>query len=181
MSKCLHYQQQMVEYIENQLARDVQREMFEHIKHCAVCAQECRRLRKLYKVMDEDEVTLPSEDFFEKVKSASRQQVVQQRRMTLTRLARVLVPALAITAIVLVVFSRRNDVVEINIPVTNLIEDEEIAGIAFAGIVNEEVFDEIMNMEDCLVFDNDDEIEEMTIEEKNEFIDSLYHRYALNT
>jgi len=181
MINCLHYQQQMIEYIENQLPRDVQREMLEHIKHCAVCAHEYRRLKKLYKVMDEDEVTLPSGEFFDKVKSASRQRVVQQTRETLTRWARVIVPALAISAIVLVVFSRRNDVVEINIPVTNLIEDEEIAGIAFAGIVNEEVFDEIMNMEDCLVFDNDDEIEEMTIEEKNEFIDSLYHRYTLDT
>jgi len=181
MKKCARYQQQMIEYIENQLAIDVHHELLEHIEHCAVCAQEFRRLRKLYKVMDEDEVTLPSGEFFDRVKLASSQPVAHQKRIAFTRLARILVPVLVVTAIFLVLFSRRSDVVEINIPVTNLIEDEEIASIAFAGVVNEEVFDEIMDMEYYLTFDNNDEIEEMTIEEKNELIDSLYQRYALDT
>ena len=181
MRECERYQQQMIEYLEDQLAGDAYRELLEHIVQCAVCAQEFNRLKQLYRVMDEDEVTLPSVEFFERVKLTSRQRVTQRRRVTFDRLARILVPALAVAAILLVVFGRLDDTVEINIPVTNLIEDQEIADIVFAGIVNEEVFNEIIGMEDYLAFDNDDEIEDMTIEERKELVDALYQRYALDT
>ncbi|KPL12955.1 hypothetical protein AMJ74_05900 [candidate division WOR_3 bacterium SM1_77] len=181
MKKCARYQQQMIDCIEDQLTKEAHDELLEHIERCAACAREYRQLRALYEVMDKDRVALPAGECFEKIKMASSQRVVLPKRITLKQLARILVPVLAVTVIFVMLFSRRNDVIEINIPVTNLIEDEEIAEIAFAGIVDEDIFDEIMDMEKYLTFDNDDEIEEMTIEEKNELIDSLCQRYALDT
>jgi hypothetical protein len=182
MKKCARYQQQMIDCIEDQLTKEAHDELLEHIERCAVCAREYRQLRALYEVVDKDRVAFPAGECFEKIKMASSQRVVlPNKRFTFKQLARILVPVFAVTVIFVMLFSRRNDVIEINIPVTNLIEDEEIAEIAFAGIVDENIFDEIMDMENYLTFDNDDEIEEMTIEEKNELIDSLYQRYALDT
>jgi hypothetical protein len=171
----------MIDFLEQQLTSEVHNELLEHMKQCTACAREYRELQELHEIMGRDAVTLPSEQTFEGMKVAARQQALHQRRGVLKQLTRVLLPAFAVAAILLFVLRPRVDTLEMSIPVANLLEDREVAEIAVAGIVNKDILDEIEGLEEQLFLSTEEAIEEMSKEEKREFVTALYQKYAIGT
>ena len=84
-------------------------------------------------------------------------------------------------ALLLITLKPRDPTVEISIPVANLIEDEAIANIAVAGLVNSSLVEEMARMEEFLSFDNDEAIAEMSREERKTLVNFLNRKYTTGT
>jgi hypothetical protein len=179
MKKCAHYTEQIIDLLENQLTNRARGELLGHIEHCAECAQEYKKLQKLNEVMNRDELTLPPEATFERIKLAARMQVAYPRRRFFRQLLKVSLPVFALTAMLLIFLRPRVETVEMSIPVANLLEDEEIAEFAIAGIVSTDILHEIDDLEEQFFIDTEEAIGEMSKEEKNELVRSLYRKYAI--
>ena len=65
MKNCDDWQKMMVDLMEQELTPMQKRELVNHLGDCRLCAGEYDRLKKLYKLMDEDRIELPPREFFE--------------------------------------------------------------------------------------------------------------------
>ncbi|MGD8978774.1 MAG: zf-HC2 domain-containing protein [candidate division WOR-3 bacterium] len=181
MKDCRNRKEKLIDLLENQLSGEDRNELLEHLKHCPHCAREYSKLQKLRRVMDSDRVEYPPEDTFERMKSLARQRVLQPRRRLLGRLFKALVPAFALAVLLLFILRSRAETVNISIPVAHLLEDEEIAEIAIAGIVSNDLVTEIEVLEEQLSFDADEAIEELSMQQRSELVNSLRRKYAAGT
>jgi hypothetical protein len=181
VSTCRKFRDQIVDCSEQQLNGDQQKQLLDHLSHCAECNMEFQKLQRLFDLLGNDALTLPPRESFEAMKIAARQQVPRYRPFTVKNLARVLIPVFAAAAIFFIVLRPKNDKIEISIPVVDLIEDGEIASMTIAGILDRDTFEGILAMEDHVLPDNEEAIDEMTRSEKNEFIISLHRKYPLGT
>ena len=89
--------------------------------------------------MDSDRIDLPPKDFFEVIKTKARKHSSQSRPFPLKKIAKVLVPAFALAAVFLLILKPANNEVELSIPISILIEDEDVAYVAMQGIVTKDV------------------------------------------
>ena len=181
MKKCAHYKAEIIDLMEDQLTAKARDELLEHIEHCVECAQEYRNLQKLNEIMNRDEVMLPPEEMFEQMKSAARKQVVYPKPRLMRQLVMVSLPIFAVAVMLLIILRGRGETVEMSIPVANLLEDEEIAEIAIAGIVSTDILDEIEKYEEQLIFDTEEAIDEMSEAQKSELVDILCRQYVIGT
>ncbi len=181
MKVCDDFQELMVDSIEDGLTPAEQEKLFRHLKDCVDCGKEYERLKRLHGVMDSDEIELPSKDFFEGVKVRARQRMIYPKRFPLKKIAKILIPAFAVAAVFVVIIRPTNNDVELSIPVSILIEDEDVAYVAMQGIVTKDVAKELISIEDHLSFDAEEAIEQLTVDEKRELIDVLNQKYAIGT
>ena len=183
MKDCTRARKQLVELIEEELAPFEREEMLEHISHCAKCTREYRELKKLYGLMKADTVSLPPAEIFDEMRrNVHPHGRLSGRRSKLPRfLAEVLVPVLGVAALLLIILWPRNGTVEFNVPVTELIEDEEIAGLIFARTVDNEMLKELIIIEGHLLPAYEEAIDELTPEEEEEFILALNRKFIPGT
>ncbi|UCD05959.1 MAG: hypothetical protein JSV98_01625 [candidate division WOR-3 bacterium] len=183
MKDCARARKQLVELLEEELAPFEREELLEHISHCAKCTQEYRELKKLYGLMKADKVSLLSAETFEEMRRNVRPDSwVSGRKSRLPRfLAEVLVPVLGVAALLLIILWPRNGTVEFNVPVDELIKDEEIAGLVFAHTVDNEMLKELIIIEGYLLPAYEEAIDELTPEEEEEFILALNRKFLSGT
>ena len=181
MKNCDDWQKMMVDLVEQELTPTQKRELVNHLGDCPVCAGEYDRLKKLYKLMDQDRIELPPREFFESMRSTVKQEAAFPRRFPLKEIARILVPAFAAAAVLVLILKPANKVVEWSIPVSSLIEDEDVAYLAMQGIVTEDIAEDLISLEEELSFDAEEEIEGLTNQEKKELIDVLNKEYVVGT
>ena len=120
-----------------------------------------------------------SQEVFEEMRmNVGRNTWTPDRRSRLPQLlAEILVPTLAVAALLLIILWPRNGTVEFNVPVAELIEDEEIAGLVFAGIVDDEMMEDFIIIENHLVSDYEEAIDELTPEEEEELVVALSRKF----
>ena len=181
MKDCKNRKEMLIDLLEDQLSSKDRTELLKHIKHCAYCAREYSKLQELNRLMDRDRVEYPSEDTFERMKASARQKVQYTRRRLLGRLFKISVPALAMAVLLLFILRGRVETVDVSVPVAHLLEDEEIAHIAIAGIVSTDLMREIESLEEQLSFDADEAIEELSTHQRSELVSSLRRKYAAGT
>ncbi len=181
MKECCRCRELLIDLLEGELSVKLREEVLQHIKNCAQCALEYAKLQKLSEVMMQDEVVLPRAGTFESMKQIARQQVSQPRRRLLWRVVQVFVPAFAVAVALFMIFRGRGDTVEMSIPVANLLEDADIAGIAVSGIISQDILDEIGELERGMMQDTDEMIDEMSDNEKKELVNILHQKYAVGT
>jgi predicted anti-sigma-YlaC factor YlaD len=181
MNSCVRFQQMMIDCIERQIKETVCEGLLEHTKMCSACAREYRQIQNLLGILAEDRVSLPPQESFDRIEAKVRQKVFKPKVSMVKRVGRILIPTLAIAAVLFILLKPRSHTVDMSIPVANLIEDEEIARIAVAGIIDRALIDEIVSMEEHLSFDNEEVIEEMTYEEKCALVNYLNRKYAIGT
>lgn len=183
MKNCRQVQKDLIGFFEEELTQAERERLLEHLSRCTKCALEFRKLKNLYGLMDSDIIPLPTSEVFEEIRRNVRRNVSSSdRRSGLLRiLAEILVPILAAAALLLIIFWSRSGTVEFKISVSELIEDEEIAGYVFAGIVDDEMLKELIIIERHLLFDYDEAIDELTPEEEEEFIAALNRKFFPGT
>ena len=152
MKECSLYQEAMIEHLDGQLGAAATKALLEHLTSCSECRQEYKRLERFYRVMDEDGISLPARGVFLNIQQSIRQQAGVSQRFPLGRLVKVMLPPLAVAALLLVLLNRKEDTIEMSVPVENLIEDGEIAGIAVNGIVDQKLLDDFSILDECLQF-----------------------------
>jgi anti-sigma factor RsiW len=181
MNICNDCQKMLADLIEGELTPEQTKELVQHLNDCRICTREYEKLKKLYGLMDQDEIELPPREFFERMRSTVKEKAAHRRRFPLKDIARILVPAFAAAAILVLIFRPANNAVEWSIPVSSLIEDEDVAYLAIKGIVTEDVAEDLISLEDQLSFDTEEEIEGLTSEEKKELIDIINQKYTVGT
>ncbi len=183
MKGCGRTREQMVEFLEEKLGSREREELLDHLSRCVECAREYEKLGRLYGLMSSDNVTLPPAEIFEGVNKNLYHTVgMSGRRSRLSRLLpEILIPVLAAVALLLIVLWPRNGTVEFNIPVAELIEDEDVASLVVAGTVDRQIVEEFILLEDHLLPHYDEAIDELTPEEEEELIIALQRKYRPGT
>lgn len=173
----------MVDFLEEQVSSSEREELSNHLDRCPACAREFQELKRLLGILDEDEVILPTTEVFDKMKAGIRLQRTYSKPISRLRviLPKVLVPAF-ITAVLLLIFLwPRNGTVEFSIPVTDLIEDEDIAAIVLMGTIDKRMAKELAAVEDCFLPATEEAIDELTINEGEALIIALNRKYPSGT
>lgn len=171
----------LVDYFEGELNDHDRNGLLSHVAQCADCRREYDKYARLYLVMSEDEVGLPSTEVFDQIKESARRAPIDAVQAVLRRAAKILVPALSAAAILLIILWPRNKTVEFSIPLAALMEDKEIALIAVTAVVHEDVAHDLASIEYYLLPETELAIDEMTADEKDEFVSSLHQRYPMGT
>lgn len=180
MNTCKEFKQHLIDLVEQKLsARDRER-LEEHRAHCASCQEEYHKLKRLYELLDTDEVILPENEFFDRVRRQVHVRELPLRGHIVRKIAQVLVPAALVVAIVLLV-SRPEKTVEISVPTAALLEDRDVAQLSLEGVVTEQLLNELSIVEEDLSPGLDEMLDELTEQEKDQFVDELVALYGNGT
>jgi anti-sigma factor RsiW len=181
MKTCRWIRDHIIEYFDGGLSGSVREDLLSHVSQCPQCRQEYERYARMYSLINEDEVVFPPDGVFERIKANARGGKISVPQITLRRISRILVPTLAAAAILLIILWPRNRTVEFSVPVATLLEDEDIASIAVAAVVNEDMVRDLAAIEYYLMPETEQAIDELTVDEKIEFVDCLHNRYPAGT
>jgi anti-sigma factor RsiW len=180
MNTCKKMRGKLLDYLEHQLSDTEHREMKEHLQQCSLCQKEYLSLKKLYGILDRDEVILPEAQFFDDLKVKVRQKDITPQQSPVWKITRVLVPV-AVTAAIVLLLYRPSETTEISVPVADLLENRNIASLALSRIVDDALVNELTEIEDQFLFDIDEVLDEFTDEQKEQFIKILYEKYGTGT
>jgi len=180
VNTCKKFKGKLLDYLEHQLSNTEHRKFEEHLQQCSLCQKEYLSLKKLYGILDRDEVILPEAQFFDDVKVTVRQKDITPQRLPIWKITRVLVPV-AITAAIALLLYRPSKTTEISVPVADLLEDRNIASLALSRIVDDALVNELTEVEDQFMYDIDEILDEFTDEQKEQFIKVLYAKYGMGT
>jgi len=175
MNTCEEFKNKLIDYFENQLSEQEYKKYREHLRYCRQCQKEYGAVKKLYEILDTDEVVLPEETFFDDLRLRVRREKMRFRSSILQNIIKIFVPIFAAAAILLIL-SRPETTVEIAVPTSALIEDEEIASLSLSGVIDEELIKEMSIIESYLPFEIDETIDGLTNEERAELIKQLYKK-----
>ncbi len=171
----------IVEYLEGALSESDKQDVLYHLSQCPRCGHEYEKHAKLYRIMREDDVVFPPDEVFDHIRENARQAASGPVRLTFRRALRFLVPAAAAAVMLVVVFWPRGRTVEFGVPVAALIEDVEIASLAVAAVIDEDMAHDLSTIEYYLLPETEQAIDELTADEKNELVDFLQKRYPVGT
>ncbi|UCD19294.1 MAG: zf-HC2 domain-containing protein [candidate division WOR-3 bacterium] len=171
----------IVEYLDGALSGSDKQDLLYHLSKCPRCSHEYEKHAELYRIMREDEVVFPPAAVFDHIKEKARQAASGRVRVTFTRSLRFLLPAAAAAIMLLVVIWPRGRTVEFGVPVATLIEDVDIASIAVAAVIDEDMAHDLSTIEYYLFPETEQAIDELTADEKNELVNFLQERYPVGT
>lgn len=177
MSTCNDFKKHLIDLVEQKLSARDRKRFEEHRAHCASCQKEYHEVKRLYELLDADEVVLPESEFFDRVRRQVREAELPLRGRIVRKIAQVLVPVALVVAIILLV-SRPEQTVEISVPTAALLEDREIAQLSLDGVVTEQLLNELSNVEEKLSPGLDEMLDDLTEQEKNQFVDELVALYG---
>ncbi len=180
MRICVEFKRRIVDFVENQLTEQESTRFNEHLLSCKQCQAEYSKVKKLYEILKKDEVVLPEKEFFDNLRLAVRQKWLSRRRFAMRSFLRIFVPACAAAAVLLLLY-RPNRTVEVAIPTSSLLDDEEIARLSLDSVIDEKLIQELSMVEEYLSFEIDEAIGELSADERTEFIENLYRKYGNGT
>jgi anti-sigma factor RsiW len=175
MKKCSWVQKRIIDRIEGEL-NDAEVVAFDmHIKECSLCKREYRDFRRLYESLRGEQVPLPADAFWERMQQRIRRHPIYLPvgRQWLRKLVPVAACVLTACVLVFMLVKRSPRSVEIDIPVSELLEDEDIAEIALRSMACDDLSKDIMIIEESMPFDIDEMVSEMTSEEQELFIELI--------
>jgi hypothetical protein len=180
MSTCKHYSERKIIDIIEGTASEAERKRFdEHRRRCAQCQQEYDLLKRLYTVLDTDEVVLPDEKFFEDLKTTIKRERIERPRFFIPKAIRIFVPVCAAAAVLLFFVTRRAEpTVELEIPASALLADRDIADMSLRGIIDEELISDMSVLEDYAAPGLHHSIGELSREEQTTFIEMVSEKYG---
>jgi hypothetical protein len=177
MNICEEFRDKVIDFVENQLSEQECRKYYEHMQHCRQCQREYTAGKRLFEMLDADEVVLPEEIFFDELRQRVRKEKLRLRPFSLKNIIRVLIPVCAAAAILLIL-NRPSTTVEITVPTSALLKDEDVASLTLARVIDEELINEMSAVENYWSLDIDETIEGMTEEERTELIENLHEKYG---
>ncbi len=176
MKNCKN-KKRILDYIENLMPQD-ERVLFEkHLNECEECRQELSGYKKLYELIDKDEISLPEKEFFERMKENIRREEIPLKKQ-LWKFPGVLAPVFGVIIFLILFNFKKEQSIEIPVSVTNLIQDENLNSLLLEKVVDDELMRQFNIIEEYLGIESEQTLIEMTQDEKKEFIKILYNRYG---
>lgn len=175
-NKC-QFQERVIDYIEGLL--DVQnKNIFEtHLKECDVCQKELSAIKKIYAMMDKDEVVIPAEEVFIKMKSRVRQQEIVLKR-PLWKIWSILIPALGVLVFVLLFNRQKEQSLEISVPIFSLSQDKYFNVLLLERIVDNNIVSQFNALEEYFDEDIEQGLKDLTTDEQRKFIEIISEKYG---
>ncbi len=177
MSTCKEFKSRLIDLIEENLSREECEKLEKHRAQCTSCQREYLGLRRLYDVLDQDEVPLPTDEHFERMRTTARQRTIPFRSSIIRKIAQVLVPA-AMVAALFVLLYRPEKTVEMWVPTTTLLQDRDVAGLSLQGVVTEELVNDLLVIEDDVSPNIDEMLNELSAQEQKDFVDHMMAKYG---
>lgn len=176
MRKC-GFNERVIDYIEGALGVDDSLTFEEHLKTCELCQREVNEIKKVYEIMDKDVVPEVEKEFFERLKVQVRQMEIVHKR-PYWRIFRILVPIFAVLALIVVPKLRHENRVEISISVSNLVETGELNYLLLDRVIDEEILSQFEILEEDFTSNIESGLEELSVDEKKNLIESIRKRYG---
>lgn len=179
MNPCSWSRKRLVDRIEGGL-NDREARIFDaHIKECPVCRKEYETTRRLYSRL-RDDVMFPDDTYWDSLPQRIRARDVplRARSSRFRKLVFAVVPIIA-ACMVAVLLSRRPCLtIEMTVPISELLEDKDIAAFILTAVVHGDVLEDFTIIEESLPFDIDEIVGGMTAEEQRLFIDLMKGKYG---
>lgn len=177
MKTCEEFKKRLIDYIEQQLTEHDYKRYYEHLRDCRRCQKEYGAVRQLYKILVADEIVLPEKAFFDDLRFHVQGEKMGFRPSILRNIVRIVVPLLAAVTILLIL-NRPEKTVEIVVPTSALIADEDVASLSLSGVIDEELIQEMAVVESYLPFDINETIDGLTSEEHAALLEQLSMKYG---
>jgi anti-sigma factor RsiW len=174
MKECSWVQSRLIDRIEGEL-HDAETCVFDaHIKECPACRREYEITRRLYSSL-KDEVQVPDDAYWDSLRHRIRQHPVplRVRHSWFRKLVPIAIPVLVAFVVIVLLSRRPSPTIEMTVPVSELLEDEDIATLALQTIVHDDMLQDLIIIEEFLPFDIDEMIGEMTLQEQQLFIELM--------
>lgn len=177
MNICKRFQKKIVDFIEGHIPEPERTLFDEHLKQCSRCRQEYVAMKRLYEMLNTDEVVLPERQFFDDIRVTMRQREIVPRWSLVRKFLRILVPVCVAAVLFVIFFPRPTETVEIAIPTSTLLEDKDIANISLEGVIDDDFINDMSVLEDYFMFEVDESIDELTTEEQTTFVRLVSTQY----
>ncbi len=177
MKICERFKKNIIDFIEGRVSEDKRVLFDDHLKQCSRCHDEYVSIKRLYEVLDADEVVLPERQFFDNLSVKMRQREIVPRWFTKRKFLRIFVPACVVAVLLVVFIPRPTETIEIAIPTSTLLEDKEIADISLEGVISDDLIDDMTVLEDYFTLGVDESISELTEEEQATFVQFVSNQY----
>jgi|GEM_PF-2127978 len=172
MKTCKWIRDAMIDRIEGELS-STDSEVFDiHLETCSACQQEFARYEKIYTRLQADDMPVPGASFWDALLLRIRQQHVPfyAKSSWIGRLLPVAVPVLAVGVVLFIFLTRPPSTIQMIVPVSELLEDEDIAAITLNAMVHDDLVEDFTIIEESLPFDIDEALNEMTSGERELFL-----------
>ncbi|MEO0189508.1 MAG: zf-HC2 domain-containing protein [candidate division WOR-3 bacterium] len=167
----------ILEYIEGLMTPE-QRLLFErHLSGCEECRRELSEYKKLYELIDKDEIPLPEKEFFERIKENIRKEKIHLKRST-WKFFGILTPVFGLVIFLILFNLKKEQSIEIPVSVTNLFQDENLNSLLLERVVDDELINQFNVIEEYLGIEPMQALMEMDQNEKEEFIKILYNKFG---
>jgi len=148
----------------------------DHINICPFCQEEIAAYKRTFEILDADEVPVPEPAYFDRLKTAIRQNIIRPGQKTLWTIVKVLVPVAAVL-ILFVVLHKPKGTVEMSVDVSSIIQDENFNNMLLGKIIDDRIVEQFNALEDYYASDIEENIGELSSAEKTEFIKRLSAKY----
>ncbi len=176
MNDC-QFKDQIINYIEGLM--DIEsRAIFEkHLKECPACQKELLAVKKVYEIIDKDEVIVPPKEFFEQLKDNVRRKEIVIKR-PFWKIIGVLAPVLGVLVFVLFFIQGKEQSVEMTISVSNISQDEYLNTLLLERIIDNDIADQFNQLEEYLELDVEQSVRNLTADEKEIFLKLISIKYS---
>uniref|UniRef100_A0A7C4TAD6 Zf-HC2 domain-containing protein n=1 Tax=candidate division WOR-3 bacterium TaxID=2052148 RepID=A0A7C4TAD6_UNCW3 len=175
MKRC-RFNKRIIDYIED-LMTEQDRFAFEnHLKTCKDCEKEVSQIKKIYEILDREEVPMPSREFFEGLKSQIRIKRIPYR-LPFWKIFGILAPVLGIIIFIILFNQKGERVIEIAVPISNLTLDEDLNRLLLDKIIDEKIINQFSVLEEYFAPDIEEYLENMNKDEIKDLIEIIDGRY----
>lgn len=155
-----------------------QKFLFErHLNECEECQQELSEYKKLYELIDRDEISLPEKEFFERIRENIRKEEISLKK-SFWKVLGVLAPVFGLIVFLIILNFNKEQSIEIPISISNLLQDENLNTLLLERVINDELINQFNVIEEYFSEESAQMLKEMTQDEKLEFIKILSNKYG---
>lgn len=168
--------ERLIDFLEGTMSPEELTLFKKHLEECDLCRNESIELKKLYDLIDKDEVLLPEREFFEQLKENIRKKEIPLRK-SIWKTFGILAPAFGLIIFLILSNIKREEFVEVSIPTALLLQDENFNNLLLDRILNDELMDQFRIIEEYIQADAEQALMEMTLDERDEFINLIMSKY----
>ncbi|MEO0190475.1 MAG: zf-HC2 domain-containing protein [candidate division WOR-3 bacterium] len=177
--KSCRYSKNIIDYIEGLMPLNERADFESHLKICSDCQKEVNEIKKLYEILNKDEVPELNGIFFEDIRMRISKKEIYYK-LPLWKIFGILVPMLTVFILILLNL-KTEQMVEFSIPVSELLDDEYLNSLLLDKIIDKKIITNFEILEEYLTPTVEQDLDEMNKDELKVFMEVLSQRYNVTT
>lgn len=176
MKNC-KYRDKVINYIDGQLNYQEAYDFESHLKTCGSCQKEIIEFKRVYEILDNDEVPVPEQGFFDKLRIRIRMKEIILKPSPVWQITRIAAPVLAVLVVVFLIFNKPRGTIEITVPISSLLQNEDFNNLLLDRIIDDKVVTHFTTLEDYFTPNIEEYLNEFSEDEKVEFIKIITEKF----